>query len=214
MMTIQFGTEKFEKIPESYNETNLGKFIEVMKLQQKESEYKSKALFTAELLATIIGCEVEFILELNNDEIGDLADAFNWLSDKPEEKQIETIDIDGVVYVIKKNSTLNLGEQVSIETFLKSDLSNVENFHLVMAILLRPAIQKEDIYTKEVVWQLKPLEDDFSLIIDRANMFKEKLMISDIYGTLTAFSVGVKNSSTKTSVASSRLKIVRGNQSL
>lgn len=211
-MKITFGKETFDNIPESYDETNLGKFIEVMKLQQRESEYKSKALFTAELLATIIGCDVEYILELDNNEISELADAFSWLSNKPEEKQLEIINIDGVNYAIRKNTNLKLGEQVSIETFLKSDLSNVENFHLVMAILLRPAIEKEDIYTKEVNWQLKPLEDDYTLIVDRANMFKEKLMISDIYGTLTAFSAGVKNSFTKTSEASSRLKIVRKSQ--
>lgn len=212
-MTITFGTETFDNIPESYEETNLGRFIEVMKLQKKESEYTSKTLFTAELLATIIGCEVEYILELDTDEVSQLAEAFNWLSKNPEEKSIETLEIDGVVYAIKKNANLKLGEQVSIETFLQNDLTNVENFHLVMAILLRPAIQKEDVYTKELKWQLKPLEDDFNLIVERANMFKEKLMINDIYGTLTAFSDGVKNSSTKTSVASSRLKIVRRNQS-
>lgn len=210
-MTITFGTETFDNIPESYDETNLGRFIEVMKLQKKESEYTSKTLFTSDLLATIIGCEVEYILELDTDEVSQLAEAFSWLSKNPEEKSIETLEIDGVVYAIKKNANLKLGEQVSIETFLQNDLTNVENFHLVMAILLRPAIQKEDVYTKELKWQLKPLEDDFNLIVERANMFKEKLMINDIYGTLTAFSDGVKNSSMKTSEASSRLKIVRRN---
>jgi|694.fasta_scaffold64236_3 hypothetical protein len=214
MMTITFGTDTFDNIPESYDETNLGRFIEVMKLQKKESEYTSKTLFTADLLASIIGCEVEYILELDTDEVSQLAEAFSWLSKNPEEKSIETLEIDGVVYAIKKNANLKLGEQVSIETFLQSDLTNVENFHLVMAILLRPAIQKEDVYTKELKWQLKPLEDDFNLIVDRANMFKQKLMINDIYGTLTAFSIGVKNSSMKTSEASSHLKIVRRNQSL
>jgi len=213
-MTITFGTDTFDNIPESYDETNLGRFIEVMKLQKKESEYTSKTLFTADLLASIIGCEVEYILELDTDEVSQLAEAFSWLSKNPEEKSIETLEIDGVVYAIKKNANLKLGEQVSIETFLQSDLTNVENFHLVMAILLRPAIQKEDVYTKELKWQLKPLEDDFNLIVDRANMFKQKLMINDIYGTLTAFSIGVKNSSMKTSEASSHLKIVRRNQSL
>lgn len=212
MMTITFGTETFDNIPESYDETNLGRFIEVMKLQKKESEYTSKTLFTAELLATIIGCEVEYILELDSDELGELAEAFSWLSTNPNMKEINHLDIDGVTYVLKKNTKLTLGEQVSIETFLQNDLSNVENFHLVMAILLRPGFQKEDPYTKELVWHQKPLEDDYEEVVKRAEMFKIRLMISEIYGTLTAFSAGVKNSSTKISQGSSHLKIVRRSQ--
>lgn len=209
MLNITFGTETFNDIPESYEETNLGRFIEVMKLQQKETEFKSKTLFTANVLAAIIGCEVEYILELDSDELGELADAFSWLSTNPEIKEMNHLIIDDITYVLKKNTKLTLGEQVSIETFLQNDLSNVENFHLVMAILLRPGYQKEDPYTKELVWHQKPLEDDYQEVINRANMFKNRLMISDIYGTLTAFSTGVKNSSMKILQGSSHLKIVR-----
>jgi len=210
MMKITIGTEEFNNIPESYDEMNLGKFMEIMILQNKEKDFKSKSLFTAHLLSVIIGCEVEYILEFDSDEIGILADAFSWLREQPEIKEMKTIVIDDITYVMKTNSVLTLGEQVSIETFLQKDLSNAENFHLVMSILLRPAIKVVDEFTKIESYKIKPLEDDFNVILERAEMFKKKLMIENIYGVLTAFSTGVKNSSMKTSVDSSRLKIVRG----
>lgn len=212
MMTIKFGTEEFHDIPECYEETNLGRFMEVMKLQNKESEFKSKSLFTAHLIATIIGCEVEYILELDSNEIGQLAKAFSWLSKTPPVKKINKLELDGIVYGLKENMTLKVGEQVSIETFLQKDLSNTDSFHIVMAILLRPMIEKKDVYTGKTKQDLKPLEDNFNEVLERAELFKNKLMISDIYGALSNFSNGVKKSSTKTSVASSRLKIVRGNK--
>ena len=212
MMTIKFGSEEFKDIPECYEETNLGRFMDVMKLQNKESEFKSKSLFTANLIATIIGCEVEYILELDSNEIGELAEAFSWLSKTPPVKSIKKLELDGIVYGLKKTMTLNVGEQVSIETFLQTDLSNTDSFHIVMAILLRPMIEKTDVYTGKVIQDLKPLEDNFDEVLERAELFKNKLMISDIYGALSNFSNGVKNSSTKTSVGSSRLKIVKGNK--
>lgn len=211
-MTITFGTESFENIPESYDETNLGKWIDVMKIQKKEQDFKSKALFKSNLLSTIIGCEVEYILELDIDDVNRLSEAFKWISVDPEIKNIDKIIIDDVIYVPKKNPNLTMGEQVSIETFLEADLSNVDNFHLVMAILLRPAIEKQDKYTKEIKWEIKPLEDDFNAVLERANMFKSRLFITDIYGILTSFLNGVKKSSMETSVDSSHLKIVKRNQ--
>jgi len=49
-------------------------------------------------------------------------------------------------------------------------------------------------------------------INDRANLFREKLMIEEVYGAVVFFSNGDKRPSTKTSGRTSSLKIIRKNQ--
>lgn len=194
-MEIQFGEKVYDNVPETYDEMSLGKFMDVMKLQNKQKDYENPTMFMVDLIAAIIGCDSDVILSLNHSDLETLTEAFTWLNKEPEKRNVEYLEIDGNIYVPKKNNQITLGEQISIETFLKKDLTNIDNYHYVMAILLRPGKKVGDEYV------INPLENDIDKINKRAELFKEKLMINDIFGIISFFSTGVSGSSTKNSGA-------------
>lgn len=194
-MDIVFGEKEYLNVPEGYDEMTLGKFMEIMKLQMNQKNYESDTMYMIDLLSVIIGCSNEEIMGIGYSDLGILTESFEWLNSEPEKKIVEFIEIDGDIYVPKKNHQITLGEQISIETFLKKDLSNVDNYHYVMAILLRPGKKVNDDYI------IDALENDIDKINKRAELFKDKLVINDIFGIISFFSNGVSGSSIKNSGA-------------
>ena len=185
-MTISFENEVFDNIPESYHEMSLGQFMEISQINL--SDFTSKTEWTVKMIATLIGCPQKYLLQLTIGDLSLLMEEFAWISVLPEIKDLTALTIDGVKYVTKSQTQLTTGEWISVEQFLKNDISNEENFHIILAILLREADEKNEI---------KPLENNFDLILKRANLFKNKVMITECYGMIKSFSNGAKKSTLK-----------------
>ena len=152
------------------------------------SDFTSKTEWTVKMIATLIGCPQKYLLQLTIGDLSLLMEEFAWISVLPEIKDLTALTIDGVKYVTKSQTQLTTGEWISVEQFLKNDISNEENFHIILAILLREADEKNEI---------KPLENNFDLILKRANLFKNKVMITECYGMIKSFSNGAKKSTLK-----------------
>jgi hypothetical protein len=195
-MIIEIGEKKFENIPEDYSEMNVAKLIEVTRVKERGGDL-------VELISALIGCDRDLLESMFIEDVNALLDAFNWIMDDPDKTFNRSLVIDGITYVCKQNHLLTWGEQISIESFLKDKISNVDNFHLVLAILYRPGRVVGNNYIQDA------LENDFQKVIDRANLFMEKMMVSDISGVLDFFSNGAGKSITMISAPSSTLKIVR-----
>ena len=191
MLQIQFNENTYDNVPENYSELTLGRFMEVSEINQKD--YKSTTEWTVVLVSKIIGCPKENLYELPFNDLNALLEEFKWVTKLPATKKVKSIVIDDTKYVVKDNTQLTTGEWISIESFLTDDMRNEKNFHLVLAIMLRP----------EVNGKIKPLENDFNVIVERANLFKQKLMIEECYGLIVGFSNGAKKSILTISKASS-----------
>jgi hypothetical protein len=191
MMTIAFNENTYENVPEDYSELSLGKFMLISEVDQKL--YKSQTEWTIQLVSIIIGCPINNLMELPISDLTALISEFEWVTEMPKQKPIKSIVIDGINYVTKEQTQLTTGEWISVESFLTEELTNQKNFHLVLAILLRP----------EVDGKIKPLESDFNEILKRAELFKQKMMIEDCYGLIQNFSNGARKSILKISKASS-----------
>lgn len=207
-MEIVFGEKEYVNVPEGYDEMTLGKFMEIMKLQVNQKNYESDTMYMIDLLRVLIGCTKEDIMGIGYSDLNTLTEAFTWLNSEPEKKQVDFIELDGKIYVPRKNTQITLGEQISIETYLKKDLSNVDNYHYVMAILLRPGKKVGDEYV------IEDLENDIEKINARAELFKERLVINDIFGIISFFSNGANSSFTGNSAPFSIRKGTRKNLSL
>lgn len=195
-MTIELGQKVFENIPEDYSEMNIAKLIAISKVKESGGDL-------IEIIAALIGCDRSLLESMYIEDVNDLLDAFEWVLKEPDKTINRSLVIDGVTYVSKQNHLMTWGEQVSIESFLKDKISNVDNFHLVLAILYRPGRIINNEYIQD------PLENDYDKVLKRANLFREKMMVSDISGVLDFFSNGAGKSITRTSVPSSTLKIIR-----
>jgi len=61
--------------------------------------------------------------------------------------------------------------------------------------------------TGEDLWIQDPLDEDFEALQKRADIFKEHIMVNDVYGALVFFSNIVTNSLMKPTETSSKTKI-------
>lgn len=196
MIDLEIGKVKYE-LPESYDELSLGKFIELSKVLDNKNDSKSDLRFSLEILSKLIGCDIAVLYLLSVSDMNILVDEISWVNNNPTKKTKKNITIDGNDYGFVSLNGITTGEMISIESFQQNLTDNRDNLHFVMAILFRPI---ED-------GKVVKLEDDFDVIRSRAEMFKEKMMIGEVYGPLINFMNGGTKSSMKTSVLSSTLKI-------
>lgn len=182
MLQIKFNEETYNNVPESYAELTLGKFMAINKIDQKQ--YKSSTAWTVKLISLLIGCPEQTILDMHFSDLAQLIDNFQWITKMPEKKDISEVEIEGVKYIKKRDSQLTTGEWISIESLMTDDMKNDDNFHIVLAILLRP----------EIDGKIKPLENDIDVVLDRAQLFKDKMPIDKCYGMIQAFSNGDRRS--------------------
>lgn len=195
-MTINFNNEEFKDIPESYDQMSLGMFMTISSINQED--FKSKTEWTVKMISTLIGCPQNLLYELEIDDLRTLMSEFNWISVLPEIKDIREVTIDNKRYITKPQSQLTTGEWISVEQFLKNDISNEENFHIILALLLR-----ED----DGSGKIKDLENNIESILERANLFKNKVMITECYGLIKSFSNGARKSTMKISKDSLTQKV-------
>lgn len=207
MIDITIGNKTYENIPESYEEMVLGTYQTFLKRMEEKDigeDFKEYTYFS--MLSSLIGCSFEDILNLEIEDMNILQEHFNWLSDF-KYKEITQLDLDGVFYTAKNNySQLTTGEVISIETILKGKTNGVDNFHIILSILLRPSVISINEFGEEVIKQ-KDL-DNFDDIKIRAKLFQEKLLITEVYGIINLFFSGDKIPTTNTKT-SSGLKITK-----
>jgi len=195
MIDLTIGKEKYE-LPENYDELSLGRFIELSKVLDNQKEYKSDLRFSLEILSKLIGCDSSLLYDLSIDDVALLSEEIKWINENPKKVNNKKVKIDGKEYIAVNTSNITTGEMISIESFQQNITDNRDNLHYVMSILFRPILNGKP----------APLEDDFEVIKERAELFKEKMMIGEVYGPLMGFTSGVNGSSSKSSGRSSILK--------
>jgi len=103
---------------------------------------------------------------------------------KLDPKVEKIIEIDGVKYgSIKDMKNLSLGEYVDIDHYIQKP---IDNLHKVCAILCRPVLKEEgDLY---IIEDYNP-----ETMEERANIFMEKMNVSQLFGLANLFQVGVSS---------------------
>ena len=211
MLIVEIEGKEYE-LPESYDELMVGKFIEFYKLLQsiKEETLENRI----RIIAFLMECNVEDIEKMDLNDIAELANHIAWteLSPTIEENFKRTFELvntsnEVVRYSFSKNDRLKGEEVITMEHLLKDVKDNTLVFAEILAILLRPSIEKKNIETGIIEYEQLELEDNMDSITNRANFLKERLSIGDVYSGLYFFLNGEKTSSMNNTGTSSTLKI-------
>jgi hypothetical protein len=168
------------KLPDSWNDVTINQFIELSQLENNSNH----SLMVASILSDT---DSEEIKKYDTDSFNRIINHLAWTNQLPTESNWKPIlEIDGDKYgFINKLSQLTLGEWVDVEHYLE-DYNN--NVHKVLAIFYRPLITAiNDNY------RLIDEYDSNSMEI-RAELFKEKVNIGDVYGSMVFFSIIAKMS--------------------
>lgn len=209
MIQIEIENNRYN-VPEGWNELSLGKFIEYYKLSLDKKDYVDTIEYNIRLLIIMTGASYDELSNLYVNELKELFQLISWINIEPITSNKTVFEIDGFKYVLMDNNRIKAKEQITIEYLLKDIKDNTLMFPEILSIILRPAV--EYIELGKVKYKQMELEDDMLAINDRANLFREKLMIEEVYGAVVFFSNGDKRPSTKTSGRTSSLKIIRKNQ--
>jgi hypothetical protein len=108
-----------------------------------------------------------------------ITEELKWSALQPPAEFKHTINIDGVDYsLVPEFNKLTVGEWIDID----SNLENlIPNMHQIMAILYRPLISAINDRTRIVK------DYDANECLENSKIFKEKMMIGDVYGAALFF---------------------------
>lgn len=165
--------------PENWDDVSLKKMIDIEYLDKSQLSQMKK---TIKLISILTGIEYETLLNINIEDFNKLDLA--WMQEKISINDLQNIiTIDGKRFgIVKDLKQLSLGEYADLDEYSKSDSKNL---HYIAAILIRPIIQEDgDLYIIEK-YDSKTLED-------RANLFLEKMKLSQILGMSSFFLTSVK----------------------
>jgi len=150
-------------MPDGWHEVSVGMFQELSQIESTDGEQKA-----IELISILADRDPEEIKTISPEDFKLIIPAILWTNVVPNNEYKTDIEIDGVVYYLQKLKNLSLGEWIDLDNWCEK---SVENMHKIFALLYRPVGE----------------EYNTDKMNERAEMFKEKLMISDVYGTMIFF---------------------------
>lgn len=190
-------------MPESWNEVSLGRMMIIDDL--KNSGDISSLELSAYILEALSSIPAQLLLEIPLQDLTTLSNLIGWMQTMPT-KKVKKVKIDDIEYVPIDLNNMSAGEMISLEVFQKENAE--KNLHFISAILIRPQVDGK-------IEKLKDMMD----INARAELFKEKLMVGDLWPIVNDFFSGAALSSLTNSQDSSgfpkslsRLQIVNSSK--
>lgn len=171
--------QKTITVPDSWADVSIGQFQEISAI---DSESKNRAL---EIVSILIDQDIEDIRKYDLKSLNAILKAISWANDLPKEETWKNvIEIDGEEYgFINKLSDLTLGEWIDLEGYIEKP---IENLHKIAGLFYRPIVHK---YRNSILTE--PYDTVSSEA--RADLFKEKMNVADMYGAMVFFCLIEKN---------------------
>lgn len=155
------------KIPDSWNEVTVGQYQELCQT--------SKDLDTVSIL---LDQDPEEVRKFDSASMGKIVSHLGWVKQLPDDKKYNAfVEVNGKEYRLIENlNSFTLGEWIDMEEYLNDFKTNI---HLILAMLYRdrPGYDTED--NRE-----------------RAELFRDNMMIGDVYGCFVFFSLVAAKSMT------------------
>lgn len=204
MIDLEIGGQVFREVAQSYDELSLGKYLKIEDIRDQYAKVEDpieKMFGTYEVWAIIIGCSPDILARIKMTDFDQFASLFAWMSDSPSMEVKKTHVIDGTTYIVRDDyRDFTNAEMISVQTIIGNNQKiDSKLFSEILAIILRPSRGSS---TSEQIDL-----DSYSSIQKRAELFKEKLTVSDVWGLIMDFYAGGQKSSqtTPTSAPSFRL---------
>lgn len=178
MIKIQIDENEY-LMPENWDEISLEKLMK-LNLAQK-TQWSNDIEMSANIINILSDIPTDMVLDIPLEEFTQLAVLISWINAIPT-KTVNHIMIDDIKYIPVDLTKLTAGEFISLEVFNKESAD--DNLHFIAAILIRP----------EVNGRIEKLKDMID-IQQRAVLFKEKLMVGDLWPIVNAFFAGATTSS-------------------
>lgn len=154
--------ENIITVPSGWNEVSVGLYQEIAGLDHAEGTTSE-----VELISILANKDPEDIKKIQASNLDSILEAIKWVANPPSNEFKTEIEISGVKYYLAKLSGLSTGEQIDLETYSE----DINSIHKFFALLYREADEEYSV----------------DIMLKRSEMFKEKLMIEDVFGTIVFF---------------------------
>jgi hypothetical protein len=178
MIKVEIDNKPYD-IPSGWDELNLSNFMRLYPILDKN--FDSDIDKSCNIISCIIGIDNDELFNIPLSDLYSLIDIMSWINVLPS-KVVDFIMIDDVKYVPVNLSNITTGEFISLEVINKQGVE--QNLHLMTSILIRPVVDNK-------IEKLKDMID----IQNRADLFKEKLMVGDLWPIISSFFNGAATSS-------------------
>lgn len=175
------GEERAFQMPESWEEVSVGLFEDIAQMEVSNVDLGNSMT----IISALTGMNQELLWQVPVNEMPKILEHVQFLKQPIEDDPKESITIDGEEYFMKKDfDNLTYGETISLDIIQKEFGEQVQKaFGKMLCVFLRKKIDGK-------------LEPHLPEHLDRLEMFRTKVMISDVYQLFVFFSSG-KNTSTK-----------------
>lgn len=170
------GQKKEYKVPENWGEVSLEVFEQIASVSLDGG---NDMLESIKLLCSVTGMSMEDAYLLPIDELPQILEVLKFANNPVDEKEVESVIIEGEEYFLKKDfDKMTTGEVLSIDMISKKHEGKIEKgMSEMMCVFLR----------KKVDGKLEPFKAEF---MERAELFRKNVMVSDIYQMFLFFSNG------------------------
>jgi len=186
MITIDYDNEVYE-MPSSLDELTIDKYMEI-------SMIETGSTYKIDIIEILTGIPKEKIMRMKLNNLKTLIKSISFIHQENVPPLVNTFYLDGVRYGFNNNlNDISVGEYIDLEENSK-DIKN--SLHILMAILYRPIkyktkfsvakIIEKYIYNKDV-YKIKEYDDDG--VMERAELFKEKLTMDKVIGAMFFFMI-------------------------
>ena len=177
--------KKTINVLDGWHEVTIGQYQEIASLKMKNQTKKM-----IEIISILTNEDPVDIQKMELKTLTLLVSHLNWINKLPDDANYKPIiNIDGIDYgFISRLTDLSLGEWIDLEHYL-TDINM--NMHKILSVLYRPlelAINDSDRIIEEY---------NGDTVENRSILFKEKVLIGDVYGAFVFFSI-IVNESMKT----------------
>lgn len=161
---------------ESWSDISIGQYQEIMSIQTDNEITKF-----VETISICFDIDPQEIRTLSLSDFRDLQSKMSFLSQDPETEVVNIIEVDGVEYgLIPDMNVITAGEFIDAEQF---KLNAMDNLHNLVALIYRPITKKLPSGEYEIdLHKTQGFER-------RANLFKEKVSIQIVLGSVLFFSL-------------------------
>jgi hypothetical protein len=159
------------KIPTTWDEITLGKFIEIGKLDQMKDTYIIDDLYYIRLVEILSDIYNNDLDDLEITEFKNILENISFINEVPKWKVVQHIEIGEDLYVVRDLNKLTMGEKISISTLIK-DKNEFDVLLYIIAIVVRPGKRVYDNELKKDIYIIDKFDGDMDKINNRISILK------------------------------------------
>lgn len=171
-------------IKDNWNDITLEDYFKVIDLDPTQNEDK----YLIDMISILSGCKVEDLMDIPAIEMEKLTDVFNIFGnlDFP---LVDHLEIDGDLYVCKKNMTnITNGEVIMIKNIQKDSKTTKDIYLGILSVLIRPGYIKDDNGVNRYIQHRLDIDE----LESRKELFLKKLKVDIAVPIVQAFTNGTK----------------------